>query len=135
VITLPQVRHIFVWSLSLILKRRRTLPSRNQIHIRSIDRISAQMTEQTRQQLIRMAWEDRTTFDAIKEKTGFSEADVIVVMRRELKPSSFRMWRKRVSGRITKHQKLLRTATQLAKRGRVVLEDPTEEASEGTSMQ
>jgi uncharacterized protein (TIGR03643 family) len=135
VITLPQVRHIFVWSLSLILKRRRTLPTRNQIHIRSIDRISAQMTEQTRQQLIRMAWEDRTTFDAIKEKTGFSEADVIVVMRRELKPSSFRMWRKRVSGRITKHQKLLRTATQLAKRGRVVLEDPTEEASEGTFMQ
>jgi uncharacterized protein (TIGR03643 family) len=135
VITLPQVRHIFVWSLSLILKRRRTLPSRNQIHIRSIDRISSWMTEQTRQQLIRMAWEDRTTFDAIKEKTGFSEADVIVVMRRELKPSSFRMWRKRVSGRITKHQKLLRTATQLAKRGRVVLEDPTEEASEGTSMQ
>jgi uncharacterized protein (TIGR03643 family) len=135
VITLPQVMHIFVWSLSLILERRRTLPSRNQIHIHSIGRISSWMTEQTRQQLIRMAWEDRTTFDAIKEKTGFSEADVIVVMRRELKPSSFRMWRKRVSGRITKHQKLLRTATQLAKRGRVVLEDPTEEASEGTSMQ
>jgi uncharacterized protein (TIGR03643 family) len=135
VITLPQVRHIFVWSLSLILERRRTLPSRNQIHIHSIGRISSWMTEQTRQQLIRMAWEDRTTFDAIKEKTGFSEADVIVVMRRELKPSSFRMWRKRVSGRITKHQKLLRTATQLAKRGRVSLEDPAEEPAEGTFLQ
>ena len=93
------------------------------------------MTEQTRQQLIRMAGEDRTTFDDIKEKTGFSEADVIVLMRRELKPSSFRLWRKRVSGRITKHQKLLRTATQLAKRGRVSLEDPAEEPAEGTFLQ
>lgn len=82
-----------------------------------------------------MAWEDRTTFDTIKERTGFSEADVIVLMRRELKPSSFRLWRKRVSGRITKHQKLLRTATQLAKRGRVFLEDPAEEPAEGTFLQ
>ena len=53
-----------------------------------------------------MAWEDRTTFDQIKERSGFSEADVIKLMRRELKPCSFRLWRKRVSGRITKHRKL-----------------------------
>jgi uncharacterized protein (TIGR03643 family) len=53
-----------------------------------------------------MAWEDRTTFDQIKERTGLSEAEVIKLMRRELKPGSFRLWRKRVSGRITKHQKL-----------------------------
>ena len=56
--------------------------------------------------VVRMAWEDRTTFDQIKERTGLSEAEVIKVMRRELKPGSFRLWRKRVSGRITKHRKL-----------------------------
>lgn len=56
--------------------------------------------------VVRMGWEDRTTFDQIEERTGLSEAEVIKVMRRELKPSSFRLWRKRVSGRITKHRKL-----------------------------
>ena len=56
--------------------------------------------------VVRMAWEDRTTFDQIKECTGLSEAEVIELMRRELKPGSFRLWRKRVSGRIAKHRKL-----------------------------
>ena len=56
--------------------------------------------------VVRMAWEDRTTFDQIKECTGLFEAEVIKLMRRELKPGSFRLWRKRVSGRITKHRKL-----------------------------
>ena len=56
--------------------------------------------------VVRMAWEDRTTFDQIKERTGLSETEVIKLMRRELKPGSFRLWRKRVSGRITKHRKL-----------------------------
>ena len=56
--------------------------------------------------VVRMAWEDRTTFDQIKELSGLSEAEVIELMRRELKPGSFRLWRKRVSGRITKHRKL-----------------------------
>ncbi len=55
--------------------------------------------------VIRLAWEDRTTFEDIKKRTGLGEPDVIKIMRRELKPSSFRMWRKRVSGRITKHGK------------------------------
>ena len=55
--------------------------------------------------VIRMAWHDRTSFDEIQERTGLSESDVIRHMRRQLKPSSFRMWRKRVSGRITKHRK------------------------------
>ena len=57
--------------------------------------------------IIRMGWEDRTTFDEIFRKTGIPENQVIRIMRRELKPSSFRMWRKRVSGRKTKHQKIL----------------------------
>ena len=56
--------------------------------------------------VVRMAWEDRTTFDQIKERTGLCEADVIKIMRRELKPFSFRTWRERVKGRITKHRKL-----------------------------
>ena len=57
--------------------------------------------------IIRYAWEDRTTFEQIGERTGLTERQVIDVMRRELKASSFRMWRKRVSGRVTKHLKLL----------------------------
>jgi len=57
--------------------------------------------------IVRLAWEDRTSFGEIAERTGFKEHDVIEVMRRELKPSSFRLWRKRVSGRITKHRRLL----------------------------
>lgn len=56
--------------------------------------------------IIRLAWEDRTTFEEIEERTGLTEAQVIEIMRRELKASSFRMWRKRVSGRVTKHRKL-----------------------------
>ena len=57
--------------------------------------------------VIRLAWEDRTSFEEIKEKTGLGESEVIEVMRGELKPSSFRLWRRRVSGRITKHRGLL----------------------------
>jgi len=53
-----------------------------------------------------MAWEDRTTFEAIKFQFNLKEQDVINLMRRELKPSSFRLWRKRVQGRKTKHEKL-----------------------------
>ena len=57
--------------------------------------------------IIRLAWEDRTTFEEILTRTGAAEQDVIRIMRRELKPSSFRLWRKRVNGRITKHRRLL----------------------------
>ena len=57
--------------------------------------------------VIRLAWEDRTSFEEIKERTGLGESEVIEVMRGELKPSSFRLWRRRVSGRITKHRGLL----------------------------
>lgn len=56
--------------------------------------------------IIEMAWEDRTTFDAILFQFNLKEQDVINLMRREMKPSSFKMWRKRVSGRKTKHAKL-----------------------------
>ena len=53
--------------------------------------------------IIEMAWEDRTTFEAIQYQFGLSENEVIALMRKEMKASSFRMWRKRVSGRKTKH--------------------------------
>ena len=56
--------------------------------------------------IVEMAWEDRTPFEAIEALYGLSESEVIKVMRREMKPSSFRMWRKRVSGRRTKHRQL-----------------------------
>ena len=56
--------------------------------------------------IVEMAWEDRTPFDAIALQFGLTEADVIKLMRREMKLSSFRMWRARVQGRITKHQAL-----------------------------
>ena len=54
---------------------------------------------------IEMAWEDRTPFDAIFSQFGLNEQDVIKLMRREMKPSSFKMWRARVQGRSTKHSK------------------------------
>ena len=54
--------------------------------------------------IIEMAWEDRTTFDAIFKTFGLNEFEVISLMRRNLKPSSFKLWRKRVSGRKTKHE-------------------------------
>ena len=56
--------------------------------------------------IIEMAWEDRTTFDAIKFQFGLSEQQVIELMRNQMKPKSFRNWRARVQGRKTKHQKL-----------------------------
>jgi uncharacterized protein (TIGR03643 family) len=56
--------------------------------------------------IVEMAWEDRTPFDAILQSYGISEAAVIDLMRQTMKPSSFRMWRKRVTGRATKHAAL-----------------------------
>ena len=58
--------------------------------------------------IIEMAWDDETSFDVIEVQTGLKEKEVIAIMRREMKPSSFRMWRKRVTGRSTKHK--LRTS-------------------------
>ena len=52
--------------------------------------------------IIEMAWEDRTPFEAIKIQFGFSESDVIALMRKELKRSSFNLWRKRVNSGISK---------------------------------
>lgn len=58
--------------------------------------------------IIGMAWCDKTSFDAIEAATGVTESAVIAIMRKHLKPSSFRLWRKRVSGRTAKHGKKMR---------------------------
>ena len=55
--------------------------------------------------IIEMAWEDRTPFDAIKLQFGLKEQDVIELMRKNISRNSFKLWRKRVKGRKTKHQK------------------------------
>ncbi len=60
----------------------------------------------TDSEIIEMAWCDKTSFDSIEFITGVPEKDVIQLMRKNMKPSSFRMWRKRVSGRNAKHGKL-----------------------------
>ncbi|MGC6472747.1 MAG: TIGR03643 family protein [Parvibaculales bacterium] len=56
-------------------------------------------------EVIGLAWHDEVSFDDIRRQTGLSEKQVIALMRREMTPSSFRMWRKRVAGRKTKHGK------------------------------
>jgi uncharacterized protein (TIGR03643 family) len=58
--------------------------------------------------VIEMAWEDRTPFEAIQLQFGLSEADVIKLMRLQLKPSSWRLWRKRVNQGISKKHLLKR---------------------------
>ena len=61
------------------------------------------LTDADLSRLIEMAWEDRTPFDAIEGQFGLSESQVIELMRSQLKRSSFNLWRKRVTGRATKH--------------------------------
>ena len=56
--------------------------------------------------IIEMAWEDRTPFESIEMQFGLNESGVIALMRRELKRSSFKMWRERMAGRATKHAAL-----------------------------
>ena len=67
---------------------------------------SKTLSESDVSRLIEMAWEDRTPFDAIEKSFGLSEPQVIELMRYELKRSSFKLWRKRVTGRATKHAAL-----------------------------
>ena len=64
------------------------------------------VSDEEKSALIQMAWEDRTAFETIYERTGWSEAEVVWLMRQALKPSSFQMWRKRMKGRVTKHRAL-----------------------------
>ena len=66
---------------------------KKELSLRDIDRI------------IEMGWEDRTPFDAISMQFGLKQQEVITIMRNNMKPNSFKLWRKRVKGRKTKHLK------------------------------
>lgn len=63
-------------------------------------------TDKDIDRIIEMAWEDRTSFEAIEIQFGLKEKNVIELMRKEIKASSFKMWRKRTNGRSTKHAAL-----------------------------
>jgi uncharacterized protein (TIGR03643 family) len=67
---------------------------------------NVEKNQQDTDRIMEMAWEDRTPFEAIFFQFGISEKEVIDLMRRQSKASSFRMWRKRMSGRQTKHLNL-----------------------------
>ena len=64
------------------------------------------LTDSEISRVVEMAWEDRTPFEAIEGLFKLNESGVISLMRRTLKPRSFRLWRKRVTGRKTKHLQL-----------------------------
>ncbi len=63
-----------------------------------------QLTDQDRDRIVEMAWEDRTPFEAIEVQFGLKENEVRALMRQTLKRKSFELWRKRVKGRLTKHR-------------------------------
>jgi uncharacterized protein (TIGR03643 family) len=58
--------------------------------------------------IIEMAWEDKTPFEAVKLQFGLTEAEVICLMRKELKRSSFNLWRKRVNSGVSQKHLLKR---------------------------
>jgi uncharacterized protein (TIGR03643 family) len=64
---------------------------------------SSDIIDEDRDRIIQMAWEDRTPFEAIEFQFGLKEKDVIEFMRKNSLPSSFKMWRKRMKSRKTKH--------------------------------
>lgn len=76
---------------------------------RTVDKIELPLKDIDR--IIEMAWEDRTTFEAIEMQFGLKEKEVIELMRSQMKRSSFKMWRKRTNGRNTKHAALRNNVT------------------------
>ena len=73
--------------------------------VENVDRL-ADLSQGDISAVIQMAWEDRTSFETIHERIGLSESDVIRLMRSELNPASFIVWRMRMKGRATKHRAL-----------------------------
>ena len=82
------------------------------------------MTEAQISEIIELAWADDVSFDAIRETHGLDEQAVIALMRRTLKPSSFRLWRKRVTGRTAKHRARALSAPGAATRHQAQLRTP-----------
>lgn len=66
---------------------------------------SDQLTDADLNRIIEMAWEDRTPFDAITFQFGLEEDEVKALMKKTLKFSSYKRWRKRVENCNTKHLK------------------------------
>ena len=74
--------------------------------MRSLKEALPRLTEADISRIVEMAWEDRTAFEAIEAQFGLNESAVVALMRLQMKPPSFRMWRKRMAGRVTKHAAL-----------------------------
>lgn len=85
--------------------------------------LTAHLTEAERSGLIEMAWEDRTPFEMIHFQYGLTEALVIDFMRSNMKKSSFKMWRKRMNGRLTKHRALTNVSTSMVDINQVIASD------------
>lgn len=68
--------------------------------------MTVELSAEDTSRIVEMAWEDRTPFDAIERQFGLNEAAVIKLMRSHMKASSFKMWRKRMQARATKHEAL-----------------------------
>ncbi len=69
----------------------------------AVTAVSSSLSEASISRIVEMAWEDRTAFEAIAAQFGLNESTVVALMRRQMRPSSFRMWRKRMAARTTKH--------------------------------
>ena len=76
------------------------------------------MNQDSLNRIIEMAWEDRTPFDVIYKEFDITQRDLERLMRNNLKPSSFKLWRKRVSGRKTKH--VAKRSNQIDRRTKIV---------------
>ncbi|MDZ7892675.1 MAG: TIGR03643 family protein [Rhodoferax sp.] len=77
-----------------------------------MSRLHVALSESDISRIVEMAWEDRTAFEAIEAQFGLNESAVVDLMRKHMKASSFRMWRKRMAGRATKHLALRSPAVQ-----------------------
>jgi uncharacterized protein (TIGR03643 family) len=71
--------------------------------MRRVKAVLQELAEADISRIVEMAWEDRTAFEAIEAQFGLNEPSVVCLMRLHMKASSFRMWRKRMAGRVTKH--------------------------------
>lgn len=68
--------------------------------------MAKELSEEDTSRVIEMAWEDRTPFEAIEMQFGLNQDGVIKLMRKNLKLNSFKLWRERTHGQVTKHLKL-----------------------------
>lgn len=93
---------LFATNLLVGEKNGNEIGIKSSIVVKGVEEIN-KLTEEDTDRIIQMAWEDRTPFEAIEFQFGLKEKEVIEFMRWHSKRSSFLMWRKRMSGRNTKH--------------------------------